>query len=174
MFLESPDPNSGSPAQLYLRDTAAGTTTPVSNGDGTHSALFAGAADDGSKAFFLTDEQLTGDDTDTDMDVYEYDTASDTLTRASHGSGAEDANVAGVAWVSDNGAHLYFVAMNQIAGGGTPGSRTSTATTPRPMRPRSSPRCRPTTAASGPVTSRATTHSGRRTATRSSSSRTRT
>ena len=121
VFFESPDQSSGNPTQLYLRDTAAGTTTNISNGDGTHNAFFAGAASDGSKVFFLTDEQLTGDDTDADQDVYEYDTTTDTLTRASHGSGSEDANVAGVAWVSDNGAHLYFVAMNPIAGGGNPG-----------------------------------------------------
>jgi hypothetical protein len=126
VFLEAPNPASADPStghgtKLYLRDTAAGTTTLLSDGNGMHNASFAGASSDGSKVFFLTDEALTGDDTDTDQDVYEYDTTTGTLTRASHGSGTEDANVAGVAWVSDNGAHLYYVAMNSLGAGGAPG-----------------------------------------------------
>ena len=120
VIFESPAPGAGTPTKVYLRDTAAGTTTTVSSNT-TQDALFAGASSDGSKIFFITSEQLTGDDTDADPDVYVYDTATATLTRASHGSGTEDANVAGVAAVSDNGNHLYFVAMNPLAGGGSPG-----------------------------------------------------
>jgi hypothetical protein len=120
IFFESPVPGSGSPTKVYMRDTAAGTTTAVSSNT-TLDALYAGAASDGSKVFFITSEALTGDDTDTDPDLYMYDTTTDTLTRVSHGtSGTADANVAGVAAISDNGAHVYFVALNDI-GGGTSG-----------------------------------------------------
>ena len=82
----------------------------------TSDALFAGAASDGSRVFFISSEALTGDDTDSDPDLYMYDVATDTLTRVSHGNaGNEDANVAGVAAISDNGAHVYFVAMNPLS-----------------------------------------------------------
>ena len=120
VVFESPYPGSGTPTKVYLRDTVAGTTTNVSPNT-TSDALFAGASADASKIFFLTTEALTGDDLDTDNDLYMYDVAADTLTRVSHGSGSEDANVAGVAAVSDNGSHVYFVAMNQLGGNGTNG-----------------------------------------------------
>jgi hypothetical protein len=126
VFFESPAPGSGAPTptQVFMRDTSTGTTTQVSSNT-TDDALFAGAASDGSKVFFITSEALTSDDTDTDPDLYVYDTTSDTLTRASHGtSGTADANVAGVAAISDNGAHVYFVSMNDVPaspGGGTGG-----------------------------------------------------
>jgi hypothetical protein len=124
IIFESPVPGAGSPTKVYLRDTAAGTTTLVSPNT-TSDALFAGAASNGSKVFFITSEALTGDDTDTDPDLYMYDVATDTLIRVSHGNaGNEDANLAGVAAISDNGAHVYFVAMNQLSSspsGGTTG-----------------------------------------------------
>jgi hypothetical protein len=122
VFFESPIPGSGSPPKLYLRDTVAGTTTDVS-GNTTDDALFAGAASDGSKVFFITSEALTGDDTNTNPALYMYDVGSATLTRVSHGnSGTDDANVAGVAAISDNGAHVYFAAMNTLAANPSGGS----------------------------------------------------
>jgi hypothetical protein len=125
VFFESPAPGSGAPTptQVFMRDTSSGTTTQVSSNT-TDDALFAGASSDGSKVFFITSEALTGDDTDTDPDLYMYDTASDTLTRVSHGNDkTSDADVAGVAAIADNGAHVYFVAMNALSssGGGTSG-----------------------------------------------------
>ena len=114
VFFESPVPGSGSPTKLYMRDTGTGETTQVSDNT-SQDAIFAGAASDGSKVFFISSEALTGDDADTDPDLYMYDVASDTLTRVSHGSGNEDADVAGVAAISDNGAHVYFVAMNPLS-----------------------------------------------------------
>ena len=120
IFFESPVPGSGTPTKLYMRDTTAGTTTLVSPNT-TSDAIFAGAASDGSKVFFISSEALTGDDTDSDPDLYMYDVGADTLTRVSHGSGTEDANVAGVAAISDNAAHVYFAAMNALSPGGTGG-----------------------------------------------------
>lgn len=124
VFFESPVPNSGAanPPQLYMRDTAAGTTTLVSRPDqgvndpnGTQQALYAGASSDGSKVFFTTTQQLTADDSNTTNDVYEYDTATDTLTRVSRGqSGTADAGVDGVVLVSDDGSQVYFVAEHQL------------------------------------------------------------
>jgi hypothetical protein len=115
IFFESPIPGSGTPTKLYMRDTAAGTTTLVSP-NATSDAIYAGASSDGSKVFFISSEALTGDDTDTDPDLYMYDVGAATVTRVSHGaSGTDDANVAGVAAISDNGAHVYFVAMHALS-----------------------------------------------------------
>jgi hypothetical protein len=123
VFFESPPPTAGA-AQLYMRDTAADTTTHVSAPDagvadpnGTQAATFAGAAADGSKVFFTTTQQLTADDTNATPDVYEYDTTAGALTRVSRGeSGTADANVDGVVLASDDGSSVYFVAEHQLVG----------------------------------------------------------
>jgi len=123
IFFESPPPTIGI-AQLYMRDTAAGTTTHVSAPDagvvdpnGTQAATFAGAAADGSKVFFTSTQQLTADDTNTSNDVYEYDTAAGVLTRVSRGeSGTADAAVDGVVLAADDGSTVYFAAEHQLVG----------------------------------------------------------
>jgi hypothetical protein len=73
------------------------------------SAQFQGASADGSKVFFLTEQQLfTGDTT---MNLYEYDFNNPDghkVVRVSTGSAAPD--VRGVARVSQDGSHVYFVA----------------------------------------------------------------
>jgi hypothetical protein len=70
-----------SPEQLATTDAddsvdiyerAGGTTTQISqgqmNGNGTSDLFFTGASSDGSKVFFVTDEQLVSGDTDSDYD----------------------------------------------------------------------------------------------------------
>jgi hypothetical protein len=125
VFFESPTPGSGTPTKVYMRDTAAGTTTPVSQNT-TSDAIYAGATPDGSKVFFISSEALTPDDADTDPDLYMYDTGTGTLTRVSHGiNGTDDASVAGVVAISNNGAHVYFAAMHPLSSdnfGGTDGA----------------------------------------------------
>jgi hypothetical protein len=69
------------------------------------------ATPDGEHVLFTTTQQLTNDDTDSVLDLYEYDRASGELTRLSAGVGAADlppkeSNVLGV---SDDGDRVYFL-----------------------------------------------------------------
>jgi hypothetical protein len=86
------------------------------------SAAFEGASADGSKAFFLTTQQLTNADTDNTLDLYEYDFDNPTgknIIQVS-GGGAGDptpgagANVQGVVRTSSDGSHAYFVAQSVL------------------------------------------------------------
>jgi hypothetical protein len=86
------------------------------------SAAFEGASADGSKAFFLTTQQLVNADTDSTMDLYEYDfnnPPGKNLIQIS-GGGAGDltpgsgANVQGVVRTSSDGSHAYFVATGAL------------------------------------------------------------
>jgi hypothetical protein len=83
------------------------------------SAVFEGASADGSKAFFLTTQQLTNADTDHTLDLYEYDfdnPPGKNIIQVS-GGGAGDptpgagANTQGVVRTSSGGSHVYFVAQ---------------------------------------------------------------
>jgi hypothetical protein len=85
-------------------------------------AAYEGASADGSKAFFLTSQQLTNGDTDTTPDLYEYDfnnPPGKNLVDLS-GGGAGDltpgsgADVQGVVSVSEDGAHVFFVARGVL------------------------------------------------------------
>ena len=86
-------------------------------------AVFQGASEDGSKAFFLTEQELF--EGDTTMNLYEYDfdnPAGQKIVRVSDGSATPE--VQGVARVSEDGSHVYFVAKGVLAGanaeGGSP------------------------------------------------------
>jgi hypothetical protein len=85
-------------------------------------AAYEGASADGSKAFFLTSQQLTNGDTDTTPDLYEYDfnnPPGKNLVDLS-GGGAGDltpgsgADVQGVVSVSKDGSHVFFVARGVL------------------------------------------------------------
>lgn len=85
-------------------------------------AAYEGASADGSKAFFLTSQQLTNGDTDTTTDLYEYDFNNphgNNLVDLS-GGGAGDltpgsgADVQGVVSVSEDGSHVFFVARGVL------------------------------------------------------------
>src|SRR6185312_3230335 len=74
---------------VYVRDLEAGTTTLVSRGapscapgcgNGDADAGFARASTDGSKAFFVSNERLTAEDTDSAVDVYERNLATEATT----------------------------------------------------------------------------------------------
>ena len=74
MFFEtSPAADCSTPAQLYRRDLASGTTTrispnPVAGGDGA--AWYQRISDDGSSVLFISEARLTGDDDNTGRDAY--------------------------------------------------------------------------------------------------------
>jgi hypothetical protein len=140
-FSGSVDPGDfpGARNQLYLRlndtnpDPLIGRTINASapKGPVTNPTLqyarFLGMASDGSKVIFATPMQLTPDDTDDSVDIYEYDVATDALTRLSTGNGVTGnlatctssfttsgcpalalATVQLKAAVSADGSHVYF------------------------------------------------------------------
>lgn len=92
--------------------------------------VFAGASLDGSRVFFTTAQPLVNGDTDGGVDLYEADLGDDAVTHKlaverlvqvsrggagdpTPGSGAE---VLGVARVSEDGSHVYFVAEGMLTG----------------------------------------------------------
>jgi hypothetical protein len=78
-------------------------------------AVFQGASEDGSKVFFLTEQELFAGNKG--MNLYEYDfddLVGAKVVRVSIGS--EEPMVQGVARVSENGTHVYFVAKGVLAG----------------------------------------------------------
>jgi hypothetical protein len=84
-------------------------------------AVFAGASQDGSKAFFLTEQELFAGDRG--MNMYEYDfddPLGKKIVRVSIGS--EEPEVQGVARVSEDGTHVYFVAKGVLSGANAEGN----------------------------------------------------
>jgi hypothetical protein len=84
-------------------------------------AVFQGASEDGSKVFFLTEQELFAGDTGMNLYEYDFDNPSGRkIIRVSGGSAAPD--VQGVARVSEDGSHVYFVAKGALAGKNAEGS----------------------------------------------------
>ncbi len=129
---------SGCPGRIWAR--IGGTTTVAVSGsectrgpldlggacNGPSLAQYAGAAADGSRVFFTTDQQLVNADTDSTTDLYACDIPSGspapvgaanpcaTLTEVSGTNG--EAHVESVAAVSEDGSRVYFVAQGVLAG----------------------------------------------------------
>jgi hypothetical protein len=109
-----------------IYDRSGGTTTLVSTGpagqDGPVDASFGGATPDGSHIYFMTKEQLTSDDTDTDRDV--YDRSGGTTTRVStgpndsNGTGPYNANFVGA---SQDGSKVWFETREPLVATDTDG-----------------------------------------------------
>lgn len=129
VFFISPDPDAASsdsscalPTQLYARDgdTTIDVSAPepgVVDPNGPQTPIFAGASEDGSRVFFLSTQELTTDDTTHDLELYEYDLDTRTLTRVSRGeTGDADGNVQ---WtiVSPDGSLVYLVTFGQMVPG---------------------------------------------------------
>jgi hypothetical protein len=120
IFFESGDDADCTVNQLYLRANDQTTveisrsrrTVPDPGGTRGENS-FAGAAADGSKAFFTSDEMLT-DDAAPGGGLYEYDAATDTLSFLV-GSGGSAA--LRPVRVSDDGSHVYFVTVAQVVPG---------------------------------------------------------
>jgi hypothetical protein len=105
-------------ANTDIYDRSGGTTTLVTTGTGSGLPVFGGASDDGTHAFFETDDALVAGDTDSQFDV--YDRSGGTLTRVSTGSaggnGAFDASYVGN---SSSGAKVWFETTEALVGGDT-------------------------------------------------------
>jgi hypothetical protein len=94
--------------------------------NGVSAAQFAGMADDGSRVFFTTSQQLVNGDTNAGNDLYACDIpagvpapvgSANPCARLRQVSGtAADAQVENVAAVSDDGSRVYFVAQGVLAG----------------------------------------------------------
>jgi hypothetical protein len=92
---------------VYLWDRATGDSTPVSaapSGGQDVQLAFGGMANDGSHVFLDTRASLTGTDGDGEQDVYDYDTATGTLTLATPGT-AQTLTFRGI---SADGAHVFY------------------------------------------------------------------
>ncbi len=119
---------------VYVRDLETGTTTLVSQGEsgcapacgnGASDAGFAAADADGTEAFFVSEEQLTSEDTDASVDVYVRDLTTETTKLVSAGgascapscgNGAFSASLRGV---STDASHAYFTTAESLSGSDT-------------------------------------------------------
>ncbi len=100
--------------------------------------IFQGASEDGSKVFFLSGQPLLNSDNDTELDLYMAEiegvgksTKLVRLVQISHDpTSGEAAEVQGVARVSEDGSHVYYVAKGRLTskprGGGCLASLSST------------------------------------------------
>jgi hypothetical protein len=117
---------------LYIRDRGLTHTVRIGTSP-LHTISFESLSADGRKVDFLSDYPLTADDGDTSVDLFEYDTTTDTLSRLSKPDGASGAgpgntdacgsplpnafqcNVSPVA-VSRDGSKAYFVSPERLDG----------------------------------------------------------
>jgi hypothetical protein len=94
-------------------------------------AVFQGASEDGSKVFFLTSQPLLNGDKDTKTDLYEVEIEGEgvharigKLVQVSRDPNAgQAADVQGVARVSEDGSHVYFVATGRLTKGSRGGGK---------------------------------------------------
>lgn len=116
---------------VYVRDLDAGITTLVSQGapsctpacgNADADAGFARASADGAKAFFVSNERLTAEDTDSAVDVYERNLTTATTTLVSVGgssclpgcgNGPAGATLRGLA---PNASRVFFTTSEQLSG----------------------------------------------------------
>ena len=88
---------------------------PASVAEGRRPAVFQGASEDGSKVFFLTEQELFAGDLKKNLYEYDFDApVGERVVRVSTGSAAPE--VQGVARVSEDGSHVYFVAKEVLTG----------------------------------------------------------
>lgn len=104
----------------------AGNTTLISTGtpgqSGTHTPAWYGASMDGARAFFVTDEELTSDDTDCQatgecyVDVFERASGRTLLVSTGDRSGSDEFNAFPPAF-SPDGARAFFYTSEQLVPG---------------------------------------------------------
>jgi hypothetical protein len=110
--------------ELYARidgETPAAHTVAISeptaadcsecNTSAPEASTFQGASEDGSKVFFLTEQELLPGNPGENLYEYDFDApAGQRVTAVSHLAGGAEAGVQGVARVSEDGSYVYFVA----------------------------------------------------------------
>jgi hypothetical protein len=122
VFFATRGENCGGPLQLYMRDVNAGITTQVSanplEGDPDNGiGRFLQAAADGSWVIYTTatsyDPRDGLDGNNSDMDVYRWDAATGKNTCLT--CTGRSAEVLEPVAVSEDGSHVYFSSVNQLA-----------------------------------------------------------
>jgi hypothetical protein len=93
-YNESRSP-AGPPYHLYMRVNDA-VSYDVSKGDALE---YVGMTRDGSSVTFTSEEKLTGTDTDTSVDLYRWEEATDSLTLVSVGNGAGNEDDCAASWI---------------------------------------------------------------------------
>jgi hypothetical protein len=110
--------------QLYMRSEGqtvqvSAPEPGVSDPTGQHAAEYAGASEDGSRVFFLTETELTREAQELalhDLELYEYDTQTGTLTRISGGeTGTAAGEVYAVTAIPADGTAVYFLSNGVLA-----------------------------------------------------------
>lgn len=134
VFFESPPTFAGGsgsaegvgPSHLYMRDLTTHTTTPIDDPSSSGGAVYEGASQSGSLVFFTSNEGLGGD-TNQDNELYQFNTATDTVTPLSTDAADDPGNVVGVTAISNDGSHVWFVAQGALTGS-NPGAQGETPT----------------------------------------------
>jgi hypothetical protein len=93
-------------------------STGPNGGNGAFAGVFRGASADGTRVFLQTSEQLTSDDTDAVMDIYER--AGGVTTRISTGpNGGNGPNSAPFSAVSKDGSRVFFRTSEKLVASDT-------------------------------------------------------
>lgn len=116
IFFET-SPGCAGPQRVFMRSNGT-TTTEISASQcdlpdcgPPAAAEFVGTTRLGDAAFFVTAERLTNDDSDSDPDLYRFDTAGGDLTLVSGLGGDSDQRaIVQPVRVSADGSHVYFAA----------------------------------------------------------------
>jgi hypothetical protein len=96
-----------------VSEPAAGVCVSCQVGEPERAGEFAGASEDGSRVFFLSEQEYFPGDVGKNLFEYNFDApAGEHLLQVSGG----EAGVLGVARVSEDGSHVYFVATGVLAG----------------------------------------------------------
>jgi len=100
---------------VYVRSEGATelVSTGPEGGNGAFSAAFAGASDDGSRAFFVTDESLVEGDKDETSDIYLRGDGETALVSTGQ-VGGNGTFAAGLHGVSGDGSKAFFVTHERL------------------------------------------------------------
>jgi hypothetical protein len=95
-----------------ISEPSATQCVSCQQGEQERAAEFAGASEDGSKAFFITEQELFPGDIGENLYEYDFDAPQGEHLIPVSGN----ASVLGVARVSEDGSHTYFVAEGDLTG----------------------------------------------------------
>jgi hypothetical protein len=108
---------------VAISEPLAGNCNACVTGGELRNAHFEGASIDGSKAFFTTEQELLAGAAGENLYEYDFDApAGEKVSRISVALSSE-AQVQGVARISEDGSHVYFVAKGVLAGENTEGGK---------------------------------------------------
>ncbi|MGH2911249.1 MAG: TolB family protein [Solirubrobacteraceae bacterium] len=114
------EPSAFSAAAPYPGCSEEPCVKEVNDREDWRGASFAGASNDGSKAFFTSDQQLS-DDASAERNLYEYHTQDcggegHVIDVSAGDSSGHGSRVQGVVAIGADGSHVYFVARGVLTG----------------------------------------------------------